>query len=390
MKNSTLFDIDLKEMRIGVRDQLTEKSQYVVKALHGTVSENLYESYTDAPMSGTGDNSTHYSKEDVRKMLQNWETPNENDSHYKDNMDNEYNQSEEGKQKLKDGDDNKNSKESDKPEVVPSSENTLRYMKDLYFRESEEPFYIDSDDDELDDDYFRNSLIQARNAGEEVELSLDDDNTIDLDSETINKILNDAELFKKVLGGLDSIDTITSILGVSVVEDNLEESETAEELPTDDDSETDIDVSEKPSGEIDPTSLKEQVYQKMNEMIPEAMYAIGESTFNRAPQDISKLVAKMQKTANVKSKRPNDKNRISRGRAAMVNRVRGGKLQMRKLISDSKGYKIVAGSAVRMKPSEIKNRRISARFASKKRRNMQASINRKTKLSIRFRHRRLD
>src|SRR5699024_4937447 len=113
------------------------------------------------------------SKEDVRKMLQNWETPNENDSHYKDNMDNEYNQSEEGKQKLKDGDDNKNSKESDKPEVVPSSENTLRYMKDLYFRESEEPFYIDSDDDELDDDYFRNSLIQARNAGEEVELSLD-------------------------------------------------------------------------------------------------------------------------------------------------------------------------------------------------------------------------
>ena len=124
-------------------------------------------------------------------------------------------------------------------------------------------------------------------------------------------------------------------------------------------------------------------------MIPEALLAINEATFNRTPQDISSLVAQMQQSGNKKNEQKNNKNRISRGRMAMVNRVRGGKLQMRKLISDSKGYKIVAGSAVRMKPSEIKKRRISARFASKKRRNMQAGINRKTKISIRFRHRRL-
>lgn len=394
MNTTELFDIDLKTLRAGVRSELTERAQFVFSNLDTVISAQLSEAYSDNPMS-PDEKVPYYSREDVRKMLSTWQTPNKNDDNFEDNMNNPVHRSADGVDKLEKGETNKEDIEAGQGTLKveePNYErnNTLRFMKDLYFRESEEGdggdiIYLDSDDDDFDEETFRKALIQAQTLDEVIELTLNDGNTLDLDSENINKILSSDSLFDEVLDGFDSLEEIAEILGINIGVDDG----TTDGLGESEDPDSEFEDTDEPSPEIAGEDLKESVMDYLDSMIPEALLAINEATFNRTPQDISSLVAQMQQSGNKKNEQKNNKNRISRGRMAMVNRVRGGKLQMRKLISDSKGYKIVAGSAVRMKPSEIKKRRISARFASKKRRNMQAGINRKTKISIRFRHRRL-
>lgn len=63
-------------------------------------------------------------------------------------------------------------------------------------------------------------------------------------------------------------------------------------------------------------------------------------------------------------------------------RIRGGKLQRRKLKTSRKGFKIKAGKSVRMKPGEKRKRKLAARRSVRKRAAKLTSILRKRKISI--------
>jgi hypothetical protein len=82
------------------------------------------------------------------------------------------------------------------------------------------------------------------------------------------------------------------------------------------------------------------------------------------------------------------KNNVQRmGRTKLVKlRIRGGKIQRRKKLSNVKGYTTRSGSVKRMSALEIRHRKISARKAKFKRRvKLQQSL-RKRQRSLRKRH----
>jgi len=70
---------------------------------------------------------------------------------------------------------------------------------------------------------------------------------------------------------------------------------------------------------------------------------------------------------------------------AKVNRVRGGKVQRRKMVSQRPGYRIQAGKLVRMSAAEKRKRHLAQIKAARKRKPMMSRILRKRKLSIRRR-----
>lgn len=379
MKNKKLYSINLKEMRENARAILTARAQMVAEGVTEYISSNLVEAYSDNPFSTT-DKIPYYSRDNVKAILQKVETPNKNDDNYEDNYNNSVHRSEEGVDKLKNSETNKDNVESGGGKNIEvedgkyDRENAVRLMKDLYFRESEENSvkYIDYSDDSTDDeDEFRNALINAQSLHEVIVISLDDGNELDLDIETINKLLANQELFKRALQSFESISSITAALGVDLPEDDGTH-----------DAQGYMEERENPEVLVDQKYFTESIFDYLESQAPEAILIMNEEMFAESPKDFVTLSESLNEE--------NNPNRIERGRAVMVNRVRGGQLQLRKLVSNAKGYKIVAGSAVRMKPAEIKKRRISAKFASKKRRNMQSRINRQTKLSLRFRARRLD
>ena len=80
---------------------------------------------------------------------------------------------------------------------------------------------------------------------------------------------------------------------------------------------------------------------------------------------------------------------ITMGRMALVDRIRGGVLQMRHLVSEQAGYKILDGSLVRMTPQEQRRRKRAARISARKRRSKEAAIIRAQHLSLRKRAMRL-
>lgn len=82
-------------------------------------------------------------------------------------------------------------------------------------------------------------------------------------------------------------------------------------------------------------------------------------------------------------------NRWVVGRVAIVNRVRNGKVQIRKVVNITKGFKIVKGQLVKMTPVEMRNRKRSAKIAVRKRKAEQMQINRNRTSSMRKRKTRL-
>lgn len=68
-----------------------------------------------------------------------------------------------------------------------------------------------------------------------------------------------------------------------------------------------------------------------------------------------------------------------------VNRVRGGKVQRRKMVSQRPGYRMQAGKLVRMSAAEKRKRHLSQMKAARKRKPMLSRILRKRKLSLRRR-----
>lgn len=80
-----------------------------------------------------------------------------------------------------------------------------------------------------------------------------------------------------------------------------------------------------------------------------------------------------------------NKNKIAMGRFSIVNRIRGGKVQMRHMVSEAIGYKISDGKLIRMTPTEIRRRKIAAKRSAIKRRGQVAAIVRKRGISLRKR-----
>ena len=70
---------------------------------------------------------------------------------------------------------------------------------------------------------------------------------------------------------------------------------------------------------------------------------------------------------------------------ARVNRVRGGKIQRRKMVSQRPGYRMQDGKLVRMSSMEKRKRHIAQMKAARKRKPMMTRILRKRKLSLRRR-----
>lgn len=70
---------------------------------------------------------------------------------------------------------------------------------------------------------------------------------------------------------------------------------------------------------------------------------------------------------------------------AKVNRVRGGKIQRRKLVSMRPGYRMQDGKLVRMTSIERRKRHLAQIKAARKRKPMISRILRKRKISLRRR-----
>lgn len=72
-------------------------------------------------------------------------------------------------------------------------------------------------------------------------------------------------------------------------------------------------------------------------------------------------------------------------RFSVVNRVRGGKIQRRKKISNVKGYRFQDGRLVRMSPREVLNRKRAQRRGAIKRQSKLSTSLKRRKISIRRR-----
>jgi nucleoside diphosphate kinase len=83
------------------------------------------------------------------------------------------------------------------------------------------------------------------------------------------------------------------------------------------------------------------------------------------------------------------KHRTNMGRVAIVDRVHNGVIQIRKIINETKGFKIVDGKLVKMTPEEIRARKRGAKVAVRKRKSEAAQIKRNLLTSLRKRKVRL-
>ena len=70
---------------------------------------------------------------------------------------------------------------------------------------------------------------------------------------------------------------------------------------------------------------------------------------------------------------------------ARVNRVRGGQIQRRKMVSQRPGYRMQDGKLVRMSSMEKRKRHLAQMKAARKRKPIMTRILRKRKLSLRRR-----
>ena len=82
----------------------------------------------------------------------------------------------------------------------------------------------------------------------------------------------------------------------------------------------------------------------------------------------------------------NNRHHRNYGRMSVVDRIRGGKVQIRKKMSAVKGYRIQSGRLIRMSVTEMLRRKKGARIASRKRHSQMAKILRHRKISMRKRN----
>ncbi len=140
------------------------------------------------------------------------------------------------------------------------------------------------------------------------------------------------------------------------------------------------------------STIKEELDRKAAEVIEKLTEAFGiqaehKPRMNVAPSSSIKPAIFNPAVPNMSPIAPAgyDKNKITMGRFSIVNRVRGGQVQMRHLVAEAIGYKISDGKLVRMQPTERRRRKIAAKRSAIKRRSKVAQIVRKRGISLRKR-----
>ena len=108
---------------------------------------------------------------------------------------------------------------------------------------------------------------------------------------------------------------------------------------------------------------------------------------------VSQLVENQQLANNavMDTANPSTMNRKTLGgKIDIVNRVRNGKVELHKRVSNTKGYRIKDGKIIKMSFGEKKKRKLGARIASRKRKIVMSRILKKRDKSMKLRKRRLE
>lgn len=227
----------------------------------------------------------------------------------------------------------------------------LKLAKAAYFLDESEAIYdtvleaydesvphivIDSTDaDETDTQSFIASLHRAAQTDATIELVLDDGSEIDLDLETIRRLIAEPDLVAKLLSNLDSLYDVATVLNIDVDEDS------------DTDNEEDLEESE-----ID----------EVTDILNEKAESYIESLFE--DDDIVKLA--MAQAAAVRAVN-NARNTRIVGKIKKIRRaIRNGKIVTGLERSVKKGWKIVSGKIVKMSFAEKRRRKLAARITVRK------------------------
>lgn len=346
-KHTKYVDLDNQNMRSATRAYLSEHAKHLLQGMRAEATAAMLENTKISRLEdrvGVNDTRFLFDRERLEELLTTWEVT--TGPHYDENYNNEY------------------TKPGYSLDESLSNVETQQFLVEQFgITEAEDkPIEVDvTDEDPTDDNLFIDALKKADEEDTTVQITLDDDSTIDLDQDTIKRLIDDPELVKKSLTCTDNIETFAKALDLGVIgkDDEVEEEPLSE-------------------GRV----LMEHVYNRMSELAPLALYDMSVEILGEAENNLNKLAAKVQLAEN-------DSNKIVRGKVAQVNRIRNGKLELKATKSDVKGYKIKDGQAVRMSPKEVKKRKIGAKFAAKKRAQQASKIARKRAISMKMRDRRL-
>ncbi len=131
--------------------------------------------------------------------------------------------------------------------------------------------------------------------------------------------------------------------------------------------------------------FKEELDKKAAKIISELHEAFGIQAEHKPRMMKPSPIPVQQMTFSSPPMSGYNKNNISMGRFSIVNRIRGGKVQMRHMVAEAVGYKIYDGKLIRMTPTETRRRKIAAKRSAIKRRGQVAAIVRKRAISLRKR-----
>ena len=228
----------------------------------------------------------------------------------------------------------------------------LKLAKAAYFLDESEAIYdtileaydesvphivIDSTDaDDTDTQSFIASLHSAAQTDSVIELVLDDGSEVDLDLDTIRRLIAEPDLVAKLLSNLDSLYDIATVLNIDI------------------DEESDVDN----EGE----DLEESEVDEVTDILNEKAESYIESLFE--DDDIAKMA--MAQAAAVRASNNTRNTRIV-GKIKKIRRaIRNGRIVTGLERSVKKGWKIVSGKIVKMSFAEKRHRKLAARITVRK------------------------
>lgn len=172
---------------------------------------------------------------------------------------------------------------------------------------------------------------KAIHGGDDIEVELGDGNTIMLDPHTCQIVKNNG-LLANFQGAIGSLESFAAAIGHEIHDDSSD-------------------------------SIAESVVASLYQRALGAIEAISEAEINKHHKKFGKL--------------------------GIVDRVRGGKIQLRKNQSDAKGYKVLNGVIVKMTPEEARRRKIAGKITARRLKGMQSQMQRKRDVSLKIRANRL-
>ena len=190
--------------------------------------------------------------------------------------------------------------------------------------------------DDTDTQSFIASLHRAAQTDSVIELVLDDGSEVDLDLDTIRRLIAEPDLVAKLLSNLDSLYDIATVLNIDI------------------DEESDVDN----EGE----DLEESEVDEVTDILNEKAESYIESLFE--DDDIAKMA--MAQAAAVRATNNTRNTRIV-GKIKKIRRaIRNGRIVTGLERSAKKGWKIVSGKIVKMSFVEKRRRKLAARITVRK------------------------